>query len=104
MDDVPEKYLGQLPRDLQERIEYLHFWITRTQLRSDFEPKVKARLLRSLGVQLEKTEKASGNEHECACCGIILRVSASIGPECEKHPGKFPCNKFRGGSVRRTPT
>jgi len=97
VDDVPEKYLGQPPRDLQARIEYLHFWITRTQLRSDYEPKVKARLLRALGAQLERTEEALRNEHECACCGITLRIPAPVGPECSKHPDRFPCNVHRGG-------
>lgn len=35
------------------------------------------------------------NEHECVCCGIILHISAVIGPECSRHMNRFPCNKFR---------
>lgn len=30
--EIPEKYLGQPPRELEAREEYYHFWITRTQL------------------------------------------------------------------------
>jgi hypothetical protein len=46
----------------------------------------KARLLRTQ----QKLLIAAKNAHECACCGIILRIPALVGSECSKHPQRFP--------------
>jgi hypothetical protein len=98
--DVPEQFRGQPPRDLQNRIEYYHYWIRRTEFRDDYSLEKKARLLRALKRKLQQTEEATRNEHECACCGIKLRTPAAVGPECEKHRDKLPCNRFRRGRTR----
>jgi hypothetical protein len=42
-----------------------------------------------------KTDTKRKHRHECEYCGITLHVSTQIGPECAKHPGRFPCNSHR---------
>ncbi|MGA2460462.1 MAG: hypothetical protein ABSF82_03470 [Candidatus Bathyarchaeia archaeon] len=50
--------------------------------------------------KLDEAQEALRLVHECACCGILLtETQDSVGPECAKHPARFPCNAHRGMGV-----
>ena len=92
----PENWRGQPSRDLEGRIKYDEFMIQHIRKCENFTIGQKLKLVHQLGLDLEKTDTKLCNRHECECCGIILHVSNRIGPECAKHPDKFPCNAHRG--------
>jgi hypothetical protein len=92
---IPMKWRSHPPRDLQERIAYDEWMIEHVKAANRFSFEQKQRLIHALSKDLEKTEIKQRNSHECACCGITLHISAEIGPECRKHPDKYPCNAHR---------
>jgi hypothetical protein len=99
-DDVPERFRCDTPRDLNERLAYFEFYIARWRRKMSAamthdDLVVYTKHLRALEKRLAETKEKLANAHECACCGAILTVSDRIGPECQGHPDKFPCNKFR---------
>jgi hypothetical protein len=99
-NEIPENWRGQPPRDLEERIKYDEFMIRHVRKCEHFTTIQKLKLVHQLGVDLEKTDTKLRNRHECECCGITLHISNQIGPECAKHPEKFPCNTHRTNSQR----
>jgi hypothetical protein len=100
--EIPENWRGQPPRDLEERIKYNEFMIQHVRKCEHFTTSQKLKLVHQLGLDLEKTDTKLHNRHECECCGITLHVSDQIGPECAKHPDKFPCNTHRREACFRT--
>lgn len=83
-EDVPERFRGNEPNELADRVAYLEFWAGRLK-----DPGVQKRLA--------TTRQKLAEAHECKCCGIILTATpGDIGPECAHHPGRFPCNAHRG--------
>jgi hypothetical protein len=83
--------------ELEEHIKYDEFMIQHVRNCKHFTISQKLKLVHQLGLDLEKTDTKLSNRHECECCGITLHISDRIGPECAKHPDKFPCNTHREG-------
>ena len=96
LHEIPENWRGQPPRNLEERIKYDEFMIQHVRKCEHFTTNQKLKLVHQLGLDLEKIDTKLRNQHECVCCGIILHISNQIGPECAKHPDRFPCNTQRG--------
>jgi len=90
--DIPLEFRTvEAPKEPKVEVQYYEAWIQHMENTANLTWNQKQRIIRAFQKKLE----AARNAHECACCGIILRIPAPIGPECAKHPQKFPCNAFR---------
>ncbi len=97
-EDVPEEFKGPEPRGRGEKQRYLKFWVgyyERKLADGSVDRDEYRRLLIGLKRRLDDVAKKLANLHDCECCGLPLTVSSKIGPECAKHPDKFPCRSHQ---------
>jgi rubrerythrin len=114
---------------IEARLEYLRYYLDRTQrqrfskaytekVRSDAEStgaadpwKEVADEMRFLdgriGIlrkQIREAEQAHENYHICPCCGLPTTVTppGQVGPECRKHPERFPCRNHNKAATKRS--
>jgi len=113
-DRIPDRFRGQPPRPTtieacRQRVEYWEYHVQRVHLqrfgpyafeyqqKTQMDPRLLDRHLRAIQKNLDRAVAELQVAHDCACCGLLLtKTQDSVGPECIKHPDKFPCKRHRG--------
>jgi hypothetical protein len=111
---IPEQFRGPPARPItieacKKRVEYWLYHLERVRLQRfgpyafEYQQKYEIvdsrlldKLLRVYKKKLDQAIEELRNAHQCECCGLLLtKTAAPVGPECAKHPDKFPCNRHR---------
>jgi hypothetical protein len=89
--------------DLRARVAYFQFWLQKADegLEKAYSEGPEAvrfwqRFKRANEKRVKAAQKFLSSARSRDCCGLLLtRSEGNVGPECSKHPDKFPCKLKR---------